>query len=89
MHLYVYLLLTIIYHHRVLTDEGVEYLRNYLHLPADIIPATHKQSKSTRLQVAEQEMSQEQGKDQGPGRGFRPSFRSGGEGGFGRGGKRV
>ena len=24
-----------------LTDEGVEYLRSYLHLPAEIIPATH------------------------------------------------
>lgn len=77
------------YIYRVLTDEGVEYLRNFLHLPADIIPATHKQIKSTRLQVAEQEMNQEQGKDQGPGRSFRPSFRSGGEGGFGRGEKRV
>lgn len=86
---YLLLIVTIIIHHRVLTDEGVEYLRNFLHLPADIIPATHKQIKSTRLQVAEQEMSQEQGKDQGPGRNFRPSFKSGGEGGFGRGGKRV
>ncbi|KAJ1035745.1 hypothetical protein NDA13_000405 [Ustilago tritici] len=25
-----------------LTDEGVEYLREYLHLPAEIVPATHK-----------------------------------------------
>eukprot|EP00499_Haloplacidia_sp_CaronLabIsolate_P007630 CAMPEP_0196772186 /NCGR_PEP_ID=MMETSP1104-20130614/2086_1 /TAXON_ID=33652 /ORGANISM="Cafeteria sp., Strain Caron Lab Isolate" /LENGTH=169 /DNA_ID=CAMNT_0042142319 /DNA_START=42 /DNA_END=552 /DNA_ORIENTATION=+ len=29
-----------------LTDEGIEYLREYLHLPADIIPDTLK--KSTR-----------------------------------------
>lgn len=85
--LFKWLLLTII--HRVLTDEGVEYLRNFLHLPADIIPATHKQIKSSRLQAAEQEMSQEQRKDQGPGRNFRPSFKSGGEGGFGRDAQRV
>jgi small subunit ribosomal protein S10e len=25
-----------------LTDEGVEYLREFLHLPAEIVPATHK-----------------------------------------------
>lgn len=25
-----------------LTDEGLEYLREYLHLPAEIVPATHK-----------------------------------------------
>lgn len=25
-----------------LTNEGIEYLRNYLHLPAEIVPATLK-----------------------------------------------
>lgn len=25
-----------------LTDEGIEYLRNYLHVPADVVPATLK-----------------------------------------------
>ncbi|EPQ32390.1 uncharacterized protein PFL1_00586 [Pseudozyma flocculosa PF-1] len=25
-----------------LTDEGLEYLREFLHLPAEIVPATHK-----------------------------------------------
>lgn len=25
-----------------LTDEGLEYLREYLHLPSEIVPATHK-----------------------------------------------
>lgn len=29
-----------------LTNEGVEYLRDYLHLPADIVPATMKKSAS-------------------------------------------
>lgn len=27
----------------VLTDEGLEYLREYLHLPSEIVPNTHKQ----------------------------------------------
>jgi len=27
-----------------LTNEGVEYLREYLHLPAEIVPATHKKA---------------------------------------------
>jgi len=31
---------------RFLTDEGIEYLREYLNLPSDIVPATLK--KSTR-----------------------------------------
>ena len=29
-----------------LTDEGIEYLRNYLQVPADVVPLTHQ--KSTR-----------------------------------------
>merc|ERR1712054_612598 len=28
-----------------LTNEGIEYLREYLHLPAEIVPATLKQSR--------------------------------------------
>ena len=32
--------------YRFLTDEGIEYLREYLNLPSDIVPATLK--KSTR-----------------------------------------
>ncbi len=31
---------------RFLTDEGIEYLREYLNIPADVMPATLK--KSTR-----------------------------------------
>ena len=31
---------------RFLTDEGIEYLREYLNLPSEIVPATLK--KSTR-----------------------------------------
>merc|ERR1712054_572155 len=31
--------------YKYLTDEGIEYLREYLHLPAEIVPATLKQSR--------------------------------------------
>lgn len=30
------------YNYCYLTDEGIEYLRSYLALPAEIVPATHK-----------------------------------------------
>ena len=32
------------YNYCYLTDEGIEYLRSYLALPAEIVPATHKQT---------------------------------------------
>jgi len=66
-----------------LTDEGVEYLRNFLHLPVDIVPATHKKKETIHFGSAPEGTSD--GKDQGPGREFRPSYKSAGEGGFGRG----
>lgn len=34
------------YFYYFLTDDGIQYLREYLHLPADIVPATFK--KTTR-----------------------------------------
>ncbi|KAK7205255.1 40S ribosomal protein S10-B [Myxozyma melibiosi] len=30
------------YYYYSLTEEGIEYLREWLHLPAEIVPATHK-----------------------------------------------
>lgn len=38
------------YYYYTLTDEGVEYLREWLHLPSEIVPITHK--KPTRAQTA-------------------------------------
>ncbi|CAA7269482.1 unnamed protein product [Cyclocybe aegerita] len=32
------------WYYYVLTPEGVEYLRGWLHLPAEIVPATHKKA---------------------------------------------
>lgn len=37
------------YYYYTLTDEGVEYLREWLHLPTEIVPVTHK--KPTRAQT--------------------------------------
>ena len=82
------------HHYFYLTDKGIEYLRDYLHLPADIIPATLKKPaaapRPAGFRPAEGEA--EAGKDGGPSGDFKPSFRGGREegyrregGGFGRG----
>lgn len=79
------------YNYCYLTDEGIEYLRQYLALPAEIVPATHKKQASRPA-------SREQEEDKFGGGGDRPAFRggdreyrgreggAGGGGGFGRGG---
>ena len=71
-----------------LTPEGIEYLRGYLGLPAEIVPATHKKAAS-RPDGRERE----EDKFGGDGGDRKPAFRGGGdreyrsrEGGFGRGG---
>merc|ERR1739848_529793 len=80
----------------VLTNEGVEYLREYLHLPAEIVPVTMKKqakivdSKAQRGGAPQQAYSQDQrdayrrDKDAqaGPGAGSY-SFRGAGRGGGG------
>jgi small subunit ribosomal protein S10e len=63
------------YNYCYLTDEGIEYLREYLALPAEIVPATHKKQAS-RPEGRDREESD------------RPAFRGDRDygGGFGRGG---
>jgi len=68
-----------------LTPEGIEYLREYLALPADVVPATHRKVTG-----------RPEGRDRDEGDGKfgsegRPAFRGGGDrdfrgGGVGRGG---
>jgi small subunit ribosomal protein S10e len=74
------------YNYCYLTDEGIEYLRTYLALPAEIIPNTHKKQAS-RPDMRDREEDKYAG--------GRPAFRGGdreyrgregGGGGFGRGG---
>jgi small subunit ribosomal protein S10e len=68
------------YNYCYLTDEGIEYLRTYLALPAEIVPATHKKS-TMRPEGRDREEDKFQD-------GGRPAFNrgAGGGGGFGRGG---
>lgn len=40
------------YYYYTLTDEGVEYLREWLHLPENIVPATHKATREEALAAA-------------------------------------
>jgi len=35
------------YYYYTLTDDGLEHLRAWLHLPTEIVPATHKKSPSS------------------------------------------
>ena len=68
-----------------LTDEGIEYLRQYLNLPAEIVPLTFKKTAAARPRAGgEAPHRGGKGKDMGPGHDDRPGFRRGG-GGFGRG----
>ena len=74
------------HHYCYLTPEGIEYLRGYLALPAEIVPATLKKAPS-RPEGRDREDEKFAG---GEGK---PAFRGGGdreyrsrEGGFGRGG---
>ncbi len=70
------------YNYCYLTDEGIEYLRTYLALPPEIVPATHKQTNK-RPEGRDREEENNKFSDGG-----RPAFRDnrGGGGGFGRGG---
>ena len=56
-----------------LTDEGIEYLREYLALPADIVPATHKAVAAPAPRG--REFDGEKGKNVGPGGDFKPQYR--------------
>ena len=77
-----------------LTNEGIEYLRSYLHLPAEIVPATLKK-QAARLTHPQGPSSGGFGrggnrfdkeKGVGPSGEFNPEFRRGGQDGPRRGG---
>ena len=80
-----------------LTDDGIEYLREYLHLPADMVPNTLKKA-TTGKPPAPPGQERSEGRGDRPGRfGDRPPRDGGREGyrseggpprGFGRGGPR-
>ena len=71
------------YNYAYLTDEGIDYLRQYLGLPDEIVPNTHKKQASR---------PDSRDREEDKFAGGRPAFRGGDreyrgrEGGFGRGG---
>merc|ERR1711998_347624 len=75
-----------------LTNEGIAYLREYLHLPAEIVPATLKKSSrpAARGIARDERGGGGKGGDWGGKGGDRDGYRrggfEGGKGGFGRGG---
>jgi small subunit ribosomal protein S10e len=76
------------YNYCYLTDEGVEYLRNYLALPAELVPNTHKKSQGQRP-AAHESTGDKFVSDRAPafrGGGDRDYRGSAGGSGFGRGG---
>jgi small subunit ribosomal protein S10e len=79
-----------------LTNEGIEYLREYLHLPTEVVPDTLKKAAPARARAGERpgereggfEGDREEGKGKGKGKGGKGFGRGGGEGrggGFGGG----
>ena len=66
------------YYYYYLTDDGIKYLREYLALPAEIVPATLKVSSSAKPS----NRPEDDKKSSGPGGAFNPEFQGSG---FGRG----
>mmetsp|Transcript_20259 Transcript_20259/g.32875 ORF Transcript_20259/g.32875 Transcript_20259/m.32875 type:complete len:138 (-) Transcript_20259:150-563(-) len=72
------------HHYCYLNEEGIEYLRGYLGLPAEIVPATHKKA-ATRPEGRDRDEDKFSGEGKPAFRGGDREYRSR-EGGFGRGG---
>jgi small subunit ribosomal protein S10e len=72
------------WHYYFLKPEGLKYLREYLGLPDSIIPNTHKQDRSAKVDDGEEE---QQAEEAPRGRGGRGRGRGGR--GRGRGGVRT
>ncbi len=71
------------WHYYFLKNEGVKFLREYLGLPASVIPNTHRVEKDVKQEeAAEGEENQE---NRGEGRRGGRGFRGRGRGGRGRG----
>lgn len=73
------------YYYYYLTKEGIDYLRQYLALPAEIIPATLKVNVNKPAVPAGREQQQDRGgrgKSFGPGGDFKPKFGGDRRGGY-------
>ncbi len=73
------------WHYYFLKNEGVKFLREYLGLPADVIPNTHRIDKTTKKEEEEgvegEEAERGDGERRPRGRGSRGGFRGRGRGG--------
>ena len=71
------------WHYYFLKNEGVKFLREYLGLPADVIPNTHRIDKTTKQEdeVEGEEAERGDGERRPRGRGSRGGFRGRGRGG--------
>jgi small subunit ribosomal protein S10e len=69
------------HHYFYLTDEGITYLREYLHLPEEIIPATLKKATPAARPVGARQPQDETGKDSNYQRDRPPRTEGGGGGG--------
>mmetsp|Transcript_23022 Transcript_23022/g.30055 ORF Transcript_23022/g.30055 Transcript_23022/m.30055 type:complete len:159 (+) Transcript_23022:153-629(+) len=81
------------YSYCYLTNEGIEYLREYLHLPEEIVPATLKKAASRPARPTYGaggdrggSRFDDKGKRMGPSGDFNPEFSRGGQDGY-RGGE--
>ena len=59
-----------------LTEEGIEYLREYLAIPSDIVPETVQKAQSKSAGANRFSYDDKNGKAGAPG-GFRPNFERG------------
>ena len=76
------------YYYYYLTNEGITYLREYLALPADIVPATLKQTAMSRPTTSGGDREERGGyKGKGEGGDFNPQFSREGRGGREGGGR--
>ena len=57
-----------------LTNEGIEFLREYLALPADVVPATLKKAAGAAAVVPSGRPERGDKKSAGPGGAFKPEF---------------
>jgi small subunit ribosomal protein S10e len=78
------------YYYWYLTPEGIEYLREFLHLPQEIVPATLKKTATARPARPGPAPGGEgpggfRDKKMGPGGDFNPDYQRGGGGGGGGG----
>src|ERR1700761_2660598 len=73
------------YYYYTLTPEGLDYLREWLHLPAEIVPATHIKQQRSHAPPRGMMGGDDRGERRGGGRGGPRGDREGGrEGGYRR-----